>query len=152
MEVLVFSEAYAALSRPLGVGEVVVIVGQIDRRDDQPKLRATQSSGCRRPTNNFCANWFCTFRWRSGSIPRAGHSCGNWSWMRRTGEAAAGLLAPNGGGARSSVELAPADHYGVTWTAEFKTRFETFLGGASYELRATTQIARPKRKSWSQRN
>ena len=58
----------------------------------------------------------------------------------------------NGGGERSSVELAPADHYGVAWTPEFKTRLETFLGGAHYELRANPQIARQKRKSWEQRS
>ena len=34
----------------------------------------------------------------------------------------------------------------------FKTRLETFLGGARYELRATPQIARQKKKSWQQSN
>jgi hypothetical protein len=57
-----------------------------------------------------------------------------------------------GGGERSSVELAPADHYGVVWTPEFKARLETFLGGAHYKLRATTQIARQKRKIWERRS
>ena len=26
----------------------------------------------------------------------------------------------NGGGARQQIELAPADHYGVVWTPDFK--------------------------------
>jgi len=38
------------------------------------------------------------------------------------------------------------------WTSGFKARLETFLGGTSYELRATTQIARQKKKPWQQRN
>ena len=54
----------------------------------------------------------------------------------------------NGGGEPSRVELAPADHYGVAWTPEFKTRMEKFLGNARYELRATNQIARQKKKPW----
>jgi hypothetical protein len=57
----------------------------------------------------------------------------------------------NGGGERSRVEIAPADHYGISWTPEFKTRLESFLGGAGYELRATTQIARQKKRSWERR-
>ena len=61
----------------------------------------------------------------------------------------------NGAGAegeRSAIELAPADHYGVAWTPEFKARLETFLIGARYELRATTQLTRQKPKRWQQRN
>jgi len=42
IEVLVFPDTYAALPRPLEAGEVVVISGSLDRRDDQPKLRAVQ--------------------------------------------------------------------------------------------------------------
>jgi hypothetical protein len=50
------------------------------------------------------------------------------------------------------IELAPADHYGVAWTPTFRLRLEKFLGGARYELRATSQLARSRRKSWPQRN
>ena len=57
----------------------------------------------------------------------------------------------NGGGARSQVELTPADHYGVVWTSDFKTRLQTSLGNGRYELRATPQIARGKKKSWERR-
>jgi hypothetical protein len=57
----------------------------------------------------------------------------------------------NGGGERSRVTLAPADHYGVVWTPEFKARLEASLAGARYELRATPQIARQKKKPWERR-
>jgi hypothetical protein len=50
------------------------------------------------------------------------------------------------------IELAPADHYGVAWTPPFRSRLEKFLGGARYELRATSQLVRQRRKSWPQRN
>ena len=59
-----------------------------------------------------------------------------WTAVARTrhgapgsGEIAAGLLAVNGGGERSQVELAPADHYGVVWTPEFKSRLRVFSQG-----------------------
>ena len=42
MEVLVFPDTYAALPQALNAGDVMVISGQLDRRDEQPKLRATQ--------------------------------------------------------------------------------------------------------------
>jgi hypothetical protein len=58
----------------------------------------------------------------------------------------------NGGRERSRVELAAADHYGVVWTPEFKARLVTSLGGARYELRATTQITRQKKKPWERRS
>ena len=57
----------------------------------------------------------------------------------------------NGGGERSSIELAPADHYGVAWSPEFKARVENFLGGARYELRADPRITRQKRKAWQKK-
>jgi hypothetical protein len=58
----------------------------------------------------------------------------------------------DGAGERSAIELAPADHYGVAWTPDFKTRLETFLNDARYELRATSQLTRQKPKRWQQRN
>ena len=153
MEVLVFSETYAALPRPLGVGEVVVVMGQLDRRDDQPKLRSSQVLWLPEAYEQLLRELVLHLPLEDWPDPA------RWTQLRELvmdtpGPVKLRLVCSrvNGGGERSSVELAPADHYGVTWTPEFKTRFETFLGSAAYELRATTQIARPKRKAWQQRN
>ena len=42
IEVLVFPDTYTALPRPLNPGDVLVISGSLNRRDDQPALRAAQ--------------------------------------------------------------------------------------------------------------
>jgi len=92
-------------------------------------------------------------RWKIGSSPHAGTQCGSWSWTRPAGEAASCLFAGQWRRRAFQLELAPADHYGVALTPEFKTRLETFLGGrALRNWRATTPIARQKRKSWERRN
>jgi len=56
-----------------------------------------------------------------------------------------------GGGEPRSIEIAPAAHYGVAWSPEFKKRLEAFLAGATYDLHATQQIVRQKRKPWERR-
>ena len=152
LEVLVFPDTYAALPRPLEAGEVVVISGSLDRRDDQPKLRAVQILWLPEAYEQL-------LRELALHLPLEDWlESARWAQLRELVMDAPGPVKlrlvcsrANGGGERSRVELAPADHYGVAWTSEFKTRLETFLGGARYELRATQQIARQKKKSW-QRN
>ncbi len=137
----------------MSVGDVVVVSGAVSRRDDQPALRAAQVLWLPEAHEQLLReivlhlpleDWLDT---------------GRWSQLRELVMDAPGPVKLrlvcsrlNGGGQRSSVELAPADHYGVAWTADFKSRLETFLSGARYELRATTQIARQKKKPWQQRN
>jgi DNA polymerase-3 subunit alpha len=153
IEMLIFPDTYAALPRPLSVGEVIVVSGSLDRRDDQPKLRAVQVLSLPEAYDQLLRelvlhlpieDWFDPARW----------SALRELVMDAPGPVKLRLVCSrlNGGGERSSVELAPADHYGVVWTPDFKTRLESFLGGARYELRATTQIARQKKKPWQQRN
>lgn len=153
LEVLVFPDNYAALPRPLGVGEVIVVSGQLDRRDDQPKLRAAQVLWLPEAYEQLLRELVLHLPledWLDAS---------RWTQLRELVMDAPGPVKLrlvcsrlNEGGERSSIELEPADHYGVIWTPEFKSRLEAFLQGARYELRATTQIARQKRKAWQQRN
>jgi len=153
LEVLLFPDTYAALPRPVNTGDVLVISGSLDRRDDQPKLRAVQVLWLTEAHEQLLRELVLHLPLEDWLEPS------RWSALRELVMDAPGpvklrLLCSkiNGGGERSSVELAPADHYGVTWTPEFTNRLSTFLGGARYELRATTQIARQKKKSWQQRN
>ena len=79
-----------------------------------------------------------------GRLARAGNGCA------RAGEAAPRLFPherqrTRAGGARAGRSLRR------DVDPEFKAKMEKFLGGARYELRATTQIARQKRKPWEQR-
>ncbi|HUB68534.1 MAG TPA: DNA polymerase III subunit alpha [Candidatus Methylacidiphilales bacterium] len=152
MEALVFPDSYAALPRPFGLGDVVVISGQLDRRDEQPKLRVSQvlwlPEACEQLLRELALHlpledWFDPAR---------------WTQLRELVMDAPGPVKlrlvcskAGAGGERSSIELAPADHYGVAWSPEFKTRMENFLGGSRYELRADPRIARQKRKSWQDR-
>ena len=139
------------LSRPLNVGDVVVISGSLNRRDDQPALRAAQVLWLPEAYDQLLRELVLHLPIEQWLEPA------RWAELRELVMDAPGpvklrlVCSRASGGGRSSVELAPADHYGVAWTPEFKTRMETFLGGARYELRATNQIARQKRKAWERR-
>jgi DNA polymerase-3 subunit alpha len=153
LEVLLFPDTYAALPRPVNVGEVLVISGSLDRRDDQPKIRAVQVLWLPEAREQLLRELVLHLPLEDWPDPA------RWTQLRELVMDAPGPIKlrivcsrPNGGGERHCVELAPADHYGVAWTPEFTSRLESFLGGARYELRATTQIARQKKQRWQQRN
>jgi DNA polymerase-3 subunit alpha len=149
MEVMIFPDNYAALAWPLAVGDVIVVTGQLDRRDDQPKLKATQVLGLAEAQEQLLRELVLHLPvedWRETS---------RWSQLREFVMDAPGpiklrLLCTRG--ESEKIELMPADHYGVVWTPEFKTRLEKFLPDSRYELVATAQLARAKKKPWQQRN
>ena len=151
LEVLIFPDNYASLPRPLNIGDVVVISGQLDRRDDQPKLRAAQVLWLAEAYEQLLRELVLHLPLEDWLDPA------RWSQLRELvmdepGPVKLRLVCSRALGAgQAQIELAPADHYGVAWTPDFKTRMEAFLKGARYELRATSQIARVKRKPWQQR-
>ncbi|MCE0484621.1 MAG: DNA polymerase III subunit alpha [Methylacidiphilales bacterium] len=150
-EVLVFPDTYAALPRPISVGDVVVISGTLDRRDDQPKFRAVQILWLPEAHEQLLRELALHLPLEDWLEPT------RWSELRELVMDAPGpvklrLVCSRGTGEeKASVELAPADHYGITWTPEFRTRLESFLKGSRYELRATMQIARQKPKRWQRK-
>jgi DNA polymerase-3 subunit alpha len=140
LEVLVFPDSYA--------GEIVVIAGQLDRREDQPKLRAAQVLSLPQAHEQLLRelvlhlplqDWLETKRWAQLRE----------LVMDEPGPVKLRLVCSRP--AQKPVELAPADHYGVAWTPQFKARLESFLTTSHYELRASTQLPRPKRKPWQNR-
>jgi len=152
IEIMVFPDTYAALPRPLNVGEVVVVSGSLDRRDDQPKIRAVQVLSLDEAYEQLLRELVLHLPLEDWLAPS------RWAELRDLVMDAPGPVKlrlvcsrANGGEKREQVELAPADHYGVAWTMAFRTKMETFLDGAPYELRANPQIARQKRKPWERR-
>jgi DNA polymerase-3 subunit alpha len=152
IEVLVFPDTYTSLPRPLSTGDVLVISGGLSRRDDQPAFRAAQVLWLPEAHEQLLRELALHLPLEDWADPA------KWEALRELVMDAPGPIKlrlvcskVNGGGQRHRIELAPADHYGVVWTPDFKTRLESALGGARYELRATTQIARQKKKPWQQR-
>jgi DNA polymerase-3 subunit alpha len=151
MELLVFQPLYGELPRPMNVGEVVVVSGQVDRRDEQPKLRASQVLWLPEAHEQLLRELVLHLPLEDWL------DAGRWAQLRELVMDAPGpvklrlVCSRATGDNRSQIELAPADHYGVAWTPEFKGRLEVFLRGARYELRATRQIVRSKRKTWPKR-
>jgi DNA polymerase-3 subunit alpha len=148
MEVLVFSDAYAALPRALAAGDVMVISGQTDRRDEAPKLRPSQILTLGEACDQLLTALVLRLPLDDWLDPA------RWTQLRELVMDAPGpvklrLVCSRAGG--EEIELAPADHYGVMWSAELRAKLEAFLGGATYELRANRQIVRAKRKTWPQR-
>ena len=151
LEVLVFPDNYAALPRPLNAGDVVVIGGQLDRRDDQPKLRASQVLWLPEAHEQLLRELVLHLPLEDWL------DAGRWAQLRELVMDAPGpiklrlVCSRRAEAGPAQIELAPADHYGVAWTPEFRRKLEAFLKGARYELRATTQITRPRRKTWPQK-
>jgi DNA polymerase-3 subunit alpha len=152
IEVLIFPDTYTALPRPLNVGDVLVVSGSLNRRDDQPALRAAQVLWLPEAHEQLLRELVLHLPLEDWAEPS------RWEALRELVMDAPGPVKlrlvcsrMNGGGERSRVTLAPADHYGVVWTPEFKARLEASLAGARYELHATPQIARQKKKSWERR-
>lgn len=148
IEVLVFPDTYAALPQALAVGDVMVINGQIDRRDDAPKIRSTQLLTLGEACDQLLTALVLRLPLDAWLDPE------RWAHLRELVMDAPGpvklrLVCSRAAG--EEIELAPADHYGVLWTADLRQKLETFLGGPAYELRAKTQLVRPKRKTWPQR-
>ncbi len=151
IEFLVFQPLYGELPRPLNIGDVVVVSGSVSRRDDQPAVRSAQILWLNEAREQLLRELILHLPLEDWLDPA------RWTELRELVMDTPGPVKLrfvcsrlNGGGERSCVELAPADHYGVAWTPELKTRLETFLGHAGYELRATAEIARQKRKPWEQ--
>jgi DNA polymerase-3 subunit alpha len=152
IEVMVFPDTYTALPRPINVGDVVVISGSLDRRDDAPKLKAVQVLWLPEAYEQLLQELVLHLPLEEWLDPS------RWSGLRELVMDAPGPVKLrlvcsrlNGGLERERVELAPADHYGVTWTPEYRGRMERFLAGSRYELRANPAIARAKRRSWERR-
>jgi DNA polymerase-3 subunit alpha len=152
IEVLVFPDTYTALPRPLNAGDVIVISGSLNRRDDQAAIRAAQVLWLPEAHEQLLRELVLHLPLEDWADPA------KWEALRDLVMDAPGPLKlrlvcskVNGGGARSQVELAPAEHYGVVWTPEFKSRLLPALTGGRYELRATPQIARGKKKPWERR-
>jgi DNA polymerase III subunit alpha len=152
IEVMVFPDTYAALPRPLNVGDIVVISGSLDRRDDQPKIKAVQVLSLDEAYEQLLQVLVLHLPLEDWLAPA------RWAELRELVMDAPGPVKlrlvcsrANGGDDRERLELAPADHYGVAWTTIFRTKVESFLGGAHYELRANPQIVRQKRKPWERR-
>jgi DNA polymerase-3 subunit alpha len=152
IEVLVFQPLYGQLARPLSVGDILVISGGLSRRDDLPALRASQVLSLPEAHEQLLRELILHLPMEEwGDATR-------WEALRELVMDAPGPIKlrlvcskVNGGGERSRVELAPAAHYGVAWTADLRKRLETSLTGARYELRANPQIARAKKKPWERR-
>ena len=151
VEALVFPDNYSALPRPINVGDVLVVSGSLSRRDEQPAFRAAQVLWLQEAYEQLLQELTVHLQIEDWLDP------GRWADLRELVMDAPGPVKLRivcyraNGNEREQVELAPAAHYGVAWTPEFKGRLETFLAGARYELRANPQIARQKRKSWERR-
>jgi DNA polymerase-3 subunit alpha len=148
LEVLVFPDTYASLPQALATGDVMVVNGGLDRRDEAPKLRGTQLLTLAEACDQLLTALVLRLPVDDWLDPA------RWAHLRELVMDAPGpvklrLVCSRASG--EEIELAPADHYGVMWTPELRAKLEAFLGGATYELRAKTQLVRAKRKTWPQR-
>ncbi len=146
-EILLFPDSYAALPRSYAVGEVVIIAGSVDRRDEQPKLKVNQIWGLeearglfRQLTVNVPLEQWTSERWKelqdllldhSGTIPLRFH-----------------CTKDNG----RYIDLDAGKPYNVDLSPLLLKRLRTYISADCLSLIATQQLPpRPKRK-WAPRN
>ena len=75
----IYNEVYIGLPRPLNVGDIVVICGQMDPRDEQPKVNVTQVLSLPEAHEQLLRELvLCICRARSGRSRRGGRNCASW--------------------------------------------------------------------------
>jgi len=146
-ELLLFPDAYAALPRSYAAGEVLVVAGSVDRRDEEPKLKANHIWSLdeartlfRRLTINIPLEQWSSKRWlelqdllldHSGTIPLRFH------------------CAKDDG---RFVDIDAGTAYNVDLSPMLIKRLRGYLGRDCLQIAATQQLpARPKRR-WATRN
>ena len=147
-EVLVFPDTYAGLTRSLAAGEVVVIAGSVDLRDDKPKLRATQVLALEEARTSLYQTFVLDL------------SLGEWNSERlgklqslvaqHPGNTRLILRCMNAGGA--AVDLEASESFKFEFNHSFHTGLRE-LTPAAFQVLASKQIPRqPNRKFFNARN
>jgi DNA polymerase III subunit alpha len=147
IEVLVFPDTYAALPQSFQAGDLVVITGQVDRREEQAKVRATQVQALEQARESL-------YRRLIVNVSLSRWSSSRWQELQD-------LLLHHPGNVRLHLRCALADErkieleaglaYGIGVNSELCRELKTFLGEDSYELVATKELPRSKPKKWQRR-
>jgi len=147
IEVLVFPDTYADLSRTFAVGEVVVIAGQVDRKEDTPKIRASAMYALEEARDQF-------YRGVVLNVPLADWSSQRWHDLQEfvfshPGSSRLHFRCQDPSGA--TVELETAASYNVGISSDFCRELKEFLGQQSFQLIASRQVAKQKPRKWMAR-
>ncbi|HSI86562.1 MAG: DNA polymerase III subunit alpha [Candidatus Methylacidiphilales bacterium] len=143
-EVLIFPDTYNTIKTPLKAGDVVVIHGQIDRREDPPKIRAQEILTLDEAREKL-------YKQVTLEIPLHRWTGEKWTELQD-------LLLNYPGGARlclrctkgrgQVVELEASETFNVGVSPEMLKGLRNFLGGENFELQAGKYIPKQKKRFW----
>jgi DNA polymerase-3 subunit alpha len=147
IEVLVFPDTYAELARTFTIGEVVVVSGQVDRREETPKIRASAVHGLEEGREQF-------YRGVIVDVSLADWSSQRWLDLQQIvfdhpGKAQLHMRCVAADGTTIQLEAAPA--YGVGVNQDFCRRLKEFLGQARFEVVASKHVPKSKPRKWQAR-
>jgi DNA polymerase-3 subunit alpha len=148
-EILVFPDTYAGLSRSLAAGEVVVITGSVDLRDDKPKLRATQAVGLEEARASLYQAFVLDVplqEWDSGRLGKLQSLV-----AQHPGNTRLILRCVNAVGA--TVDLEAAESFKFEFNQTFHASLHALAASPVYRVLASKQLPKaPKRKFFNARN
>ncbi|MEM1057901.1 MAG: DNA polymerase III subunit alpha [Verrucomicrobiota bacterium] len=150
-ELLCFPDQYAALPRIPEVGEVVVAIGQVDQRDEAPKLKLQEVM----TIDEARANCYRGLRLH---LDLAALDATRLAELQRMvfdhpGKLRLGLRCHrrNGGDTEKFVDLAVGEHIAVDFNADLARGLTRLLGRASLEVVATKRLPAAEKRRWAKR-
>jgi DNA polymerase-3 subunit alpha len=145
VEALVFPDTYASLTSELSPGEIIVMTGQVDRREEQLKIRAETIQKLDEARETI-------YRRLTLHVPLKEWSSERWQelhnlLLRHPGKTTLHLCCR---GAREEIiELEADASYGVGINSDLCRELRVLLGKEGYALIASKHISKPKIKKWA---
>ncbi|MDZ4744178.1 MAG: DNA polymerase III subunit alpha [Verrucomicrobiota bacterium] len=149
MEMMVFSDTYEKCALQCKAGEVVVVAGTIDAREERRKLRVTELFSLKDAMQRFGKQIIVQVRATAQFSDNLGKLRGLFS--EYPGRVNVLLRVDLESGDRVYIET--DERFSINLAPEFCTRLESIVGKTGYSLKGKIDIAPPPdKKPWMKRN
>lgn len=146
-ELILFPDTYASLSRSFAAGEIVVVSGSVDKREEQPKLRVVELQSLDDARSQL-------YKTLVVHVPLQQWSSEQWQKLQV-------LAVENPGNTRlqfrcdrpqGAIQLEASEAFAVGVTNRLRQSLKDLLGNDDYELVASQQLPRPKARKWAKKS
>jgi len=147
-ELLCFPDQYAALPRIPEAGEVVVVIGQVDKRDEAPKLKLTEIMSI----DDARATCYRGLRLH---LDLAALDAKRLAEVQQAvfdhpGKLRLGLRCHRRE-EKKFIDLSVGDHIAIDFNAELSKDLIRLLGAENLELVATKKLPQPEKRRWAKK-
>ncbi|MDK3157894.1 DNA polymerase III subunit alpha [Kamptonema cortianum] len=148
MEMMVFSDTYEKCAPHIRAGEVVVVAGTIDAREERRKLRVTELFPLKEAMQRFGNELLIMLRARNGYSTHLNQLRELFSAHPGKAQVLLRIDLDNG----DRVYLEADDTFRVNPTAEFRTGLDQIIGKDAYRLKGKIDTPPPpEKKPWMKR-